>query len=260
MKAERIFSTHKPGSITGAVLLICPILLQIPYVMLAQSFDYPDILRRPADLILRQYEQGGGQLTLVWLLFAMSILPLLAAIVMLPTVMMSGRHRWLQAATPLGVASAVLQMLGLLRWVVVVPVLADLYMDPASSTAQREAALVAFRVQHQLFGVLMGEYLGQTLLALWTLGVTLALDYPRRLARLVRWLGVAAAVLFLVGAMESLSSVLPGLAVLGPLPGIAFLVWSSWCLLLGWIVIWPGKLPSAELLRSEACPAAEVAM
>ena len=51
---------------------------------------------------------------------------------------------------------------------------------------------------------------------------------------------MTAALLFLIGSGESLGTVFPVLTMLGPLPAIAFLVWSIWCALLGWIVLRSG--------------------
>jgi hypothetical protein len=159
----------------------------------------------------------------------------------------------LQAATPLGVASAVLQMLGLLRWVVLVPLLAKAYADPSATPAHRQAIALVFEAQHQLFGVLMGEFAGQLLLALWTAGVALSVE--------ARWqqrpLGLAAAALFLLGSADSLRMVLPVPDAFGPLPTIAFAVWSLWCALLGWIVLRPTP---PILARRQPRPAPEVAM
>ena len=86
----------------------------------------------------------------------------------------------------------------------------------------------------------MGEYLGQILLALWTFGVVLSLDWGGALNRVQRWIGLTAASLFLIGSGESLGTVFPALTALGPLPAVAFLVWSIWCAVLGWIVLRSG--------------------
>lgn len=247
---------------TGALLLVFPFLIQIPYGILTANFEYPNILRQPADVILRRYAEGGLALTSIWYLFAISILPLLAGITLLPAVASTARPQWLKAATPLGVASAVLQMLGLLRWVVLVPLLAKAYMEPSATSAQREAIEVAFLVQHQLFGVLMGEHLGQMLLALWTAGVVLSLAAGTRLQQVQRWMGLCASVLFLIGSAESLASVFPALSALAVVPAIAFLLWSVWCGLLGWLVLRNGTGPeiAAILLGRHAQPAAEITM
>lgn len=58
-----------------------------------------------------------------------------------------------------------------MRWVFVVPVLANLYTDSASSIATREAVAVVYQAIPQYGGVVLGECLGQTLLIIWTLGV-----------------------------------------------------------------------------------------
>ncbi|MGH2360182.1 MAG: hypothetical protein ACRDGM_06530 [bacterium] len=38
--------------VTGAMLLVAPVWFNVTFMMLARSFDYPDILRRPTDEVL----------------------------------------------------------------------------------------------------------------------------------------------------------------------------------------------------------------
>ena len=66
----------------------------------------------------------------------------------------------------MGVLCGVLQSIALMRWVFVIPILANLYVDPTANEATRAAAVVAYQVVHQYGGVAIGEQMGQTLLVL----------------------------------------------------------------------------------------------
>ncbi len=233
----------------GLALLASPLLIQIPFTLLTINFGYPDILREVPAQVLTQFAAGGDALVWTWYAYGLAVLPLLLAIALLPGVVESPRPKLLEAATRIGIASALVQMIGLWRWVFLVPQLAGSY-GRAGSDAERQTIVAIFDAQHRLFGVLLGEHLGQTLLALWTLGVVASV--PAR-----GWhkaVGIASAALFLIGGGESLSTVFPALAFLGPLPMFAFLGWSLWCSLLGW------RLLRAEALRREPGPLAEAAM
>ncbi len=41
-------------------------------LLLGRRFDYPDILRKPTDTILRQYKAGGASLRRLWYIFMFS--------------------------------------------------------------------------------------------------------------------------------------------------------------------------------------------
>lgn len=230
MKDERAL-----GRAAGLTLLAAPLLLQIPYAVLAATFEYPGILRFPPEEILRRFAAGPPLLTPAWYLFGGMLLPLLLAMAALPEVLAVPRPKLLRVATAAGIASAVLQMTGLLRWVFLVPLLAKRHAAAASEPV-RAAVVEVFLAQHQLLGVMIGEHLGQITLALWTLGVTLSIETRTLAARASSALGIAAGTLFLIGSPEGLATTYPGLAVLGPLPGIAFLLWTAWCASLGWRV------------------------
>src|SRR5213594_4413366 len=104
----------------GGTLLAFPLLLQIPYGLLMLRFAYPAILRESPELILQRFAAGGSQLVATWYAFGMFILPLLLAMLVLPFAVNVERPRALNAVTGLGLVSAILQMVGLLRWVFLV--------------------------------------------------------------------------------------------------------------------------------------------
>lgn len=207
----------------GLALAAFPLLIQIPFALLAARFDYPDILRRPAAEVLERFVAGGARLVLTWYAYALCVVPFLATVIALPGTLAAGptRSRLLLA---FGSISAVTQLLGLLRWTLVVPALARSYVAPGQSEAARAALAVAFETQHRLFGILLGEHVGQMTLAIWTLLVAGTQSGVRR------WLGTAAAGLFLVGLGDGLATVLdiPAAGVITRLPLIAFVTWTLW--------------------------------
>ena len=44
-------------TVTGVVLIAVPILFNVSFALLAQRFDYPDVLRRPTDEVLKRFRQ-----------------------------------------------------------------------------------------------------------------------------------------------------------------------------------------------------------
>jgi Domain of unknown function (DUF4386) len=144
--------------------------------VLGKRFDYPDILRRPTEEILERFREGGSSLILWWWAFMLSGLLMIGAVVLLQALGFGGV---LPVATAIGVLAGLVQVLGLLRWVYLVPRLARDHADPHASPAQREATAAIFRAFHQYLGVGVGEHLGYLLTRLWSILVGIAVVLGR---------------------------------------------------------------------------------
>jgi hypothetical protein len=56
----------------GLSLIVSAVWFNVWFAVLAQRFDYPDILRRPTDEILARFRAGGSSLILTWWAFMLS--------------------------------------------------------------------------------------------------------------------------------------------------------------------------------------------
>jgi hypothetical protein len=221
---------------TGILLIMSVVLSNIPYVLLIQTFGYDDILREPVDVVLTKFQSGGTGLILTWFAFGLAALLLIPASVLLSQVLNLPTPRtdrpYLSTATLMGALSGILQAVGLMRWVFVVPILANLYTNPSASTTTREAVSVVYQAVHQYGGVVMGEHLGQTLLVGWTVGTGLAMRSSPLFKAWVAWWGLFTTPLMLLGQSELLATAIPGMPVLETTP-IGFILWEVWLLVVG---------------------------
>lgn len=212
-------------ALAGSLLLFL-VAATLPYTWLIEHFGYDDILREPTAVILRNFQAGGAPLVLAWFAFAMS------ALLFIPVAL--GLHRLMAAhglpdrgVLVLGVASAIAQAIGLLRWVLVVPALAAAHAAPDATPATRDAAAVVFDAVHRYGGMVLGEMVGQLLLAGWTAGAALALWRSRAVPRAVAGLGLLTVPLWLLGQTELLHLVVPAVPSLEVIP-LAFMGWEAW--------------------------------
>ena len=119
------------------------------------------------------------------------------------------------------------------------PVLAAVYVDPASSEATRAAALISFRALHQFAGVAI---LGQVFTAVWMA----LLAWEMRSAPVFRpwleWLGLVGAALWPFGLAEGFATVLPvHVGWMGQVPMLAFGVMGIWMMASGVVLLWPPR-------------------
>jgi Domain of unknown function (DUF4386) len=217
----------------GVVLIVAPLWFNATFALLGKRFDYPDILRRPTAEILERFRAGGSSLILLWWTFMLSGLLLIAGAVLLGQVLGFG---WIvPVATTVGVLAGLVQMLGLVRWVYVVPALGRAYADPALGPEQREVHAAVFRALHQYLGVGVGEHLGYLFTGIWSvlIGVAVIGD-GTALPIWLGWPGIVIGAGLLVGSAEFLGpNEERGWGLAGAAIPIVYIAWSIWLLAMG---------------------------
>ncbi|MFD3405310.1 DUF4386 domain-containing protein [Kribbella sp. NPDC058693] len=212
---------------TGILFVISAASFAVAASVLSATFDWPDILREPADKVLRSYVDGGAGLTWTWFATAWTYGLLAIPILMLPQAIKRTDSTLLRVATALGAVSVLLSLIGFLRWVFVVPPLAHAYVDGDS------AAAAAWTAQHQYGGALLGEHLGQVLAIAWSILVSLLVLRSAVLPRWIGWVGLVASLLYLANQGDVLATAIPGFPVWDAAGLIGSTAWGLWTILLG---------------------------
>jgi hypothetical protein len=219
---------------TAGLLIAAAVLTNVAFTALGAIFNYPDVLGEPPDDILVAFR--ASQTAVVAWFTVLALSAALFAPIAVGVGQLSARVA-MRAAVPVGIAAAVVQVIGLSRWPLLVPGFAAdaASAEPAVAAAARDSFVLA----HRLLGTIMGETLGYLLTAAWTVLVLVALD--RRFAP--RWftvLGVVAAVLILTG-------VLPALPVSGvDLNFIGYVLWSVWLVVFAILILRRARPRAAE--------------
>lgn len=228
--------------VTGLLFLISALAFATAATMLSATFDWPDILREPADVVLMRFAAGGSTLVWIWFATAWTYGLLLVPILLLPMALGRRDDAALWVATFAGAISVVLALIGFLRWVFVVPPLAQMYQD--GNAANRTAFAAAWLAQHQFGGALLGEHLGQLLGIGWSVTLSIVVLRSRILPRWLGVLGLLVSVLYLFNQGDILATALPGF----PVFDLAGLLGSS-----GW-GLWVAALGVTLLLRPRTGP------
>lgn len=219
--------------LTGIFFIVGAILVNVPFTLLIINFDYPDILRQPTAEILTRFQAGGDALIYTWLTFAWIGLPLLLGAVMLKRILVSEDSPFLELATTLGVIGFVLQMIGLLRWVFVVPTLARLFTDPTTDSTTQAAISAVFVAIHQYGGVILGEHLGQLFTIVWMSLISGIIYKSKMFSKWVAWLGWFASTVYLLAQTELLATAIPSFPVIDWAGLYGSLLWLVWMIIVG---------------------------
>ena len=216
----------------GVSLIVAPLWFNTTFALLGKRFEYPDILRRPATEILERFHAGGSSLILLWWMFMLSGLLLIGAVVLLGQAL--GFNGIVPLAVTIGVLAGLVQMLGLLRWVYLVPSLARMNADPGVESGQRQANVAVFRAMHQYLGVGVGEHLGYLFTGIWSVLIGVAIARTELLPDWMGWVGIVVGVGLVLGSAEFLGpNEERGWALADTAIPILYIAWSLWLLAMG---------------------------
>jgi hypothetical protein len=217
----------------GVLLIAVPLVFTAGFTGLQMTFDYPDILRHPGGEVLTRFAAAGVDLHIYW--YAM----MAAALGMIPATVAAGLHFWKRdnllasLSIAFGALAGLVQALGLIRWVLLVPGLASAYVAPGATEIDKAMAVSIFDATNLYLGVGVGEHLGYLFTGIWTILVSALLFSSRRivsLAGFVLSLGVMA------GMLEPF-----GLPTAADINAISYSLWALWSLVLGVLLLIEGR-------------------
>jgi hypothetical protein len=238
--------------ISGVLFIVGTAAFGLAATVLSMTFDWPDILRQPVDVVLPKFVAGGPSLVWTWFAVAWTYAILAVPILLLPAALARRGDAALRVATYVGAASVVLSLIGFLRWVFVVPPLADSYV--AGDATTRTAVAAAWTAQHQFGGALLGEHLGQLLVIAWSITVSVLIVRTRVVPRWAGWLGLVASGMYLCNQGDILATAVPGFPVWDLAGLLGSTLWAVWLLTLGVLLL---RRPARTL--SDPPPASDAA-
>lgn len=222
---------------SAAVLILVPIAFNVAFTLLGRAFEYPGILRRPTDEILRRFDAGGARLRTLWWAFMLTALAMLPMTALLGILIGYTQPELGIASVLVGAAAAIVQTLGLARWPFVVPELARRWVAAASANGpagDRAALEVTFVALHRYLGIGVGEHLGYLLTGAWTVLAGWALWVGATVPGPLALLGLPIGLAILIGSLEFVGPSEPeGWALAGRIILIAYIAWSIWLIALG---------------------------
>lgn len=212
--------------LTGLLLILAPLVFAAAFSALASTFDYPAILRQPAADVLARFSLGGSTLLTLWYALMLSALALAPAAIGFALINRREAPFAAGMSAGLGLLASLFQVLGLARWVFLVPWLAASYAQ--GGEADKGFATSLFDAANHFLGMGIGEHLGYMLTALWT--VAIAVLIWKRLT----WFAIVGVVLALGILAGLLEPLLPSVAVIN---AIAYSLWAVWMIVLGAFVL-----------------------
>lgn len=186
-----------------ALLLVEFLLIFAPLIILGGAINWPASLDEPASVNLPLILEQAGAVKLgyfLYLIYSLLIIPV--ALVISRIVGGQEQNMLLQIANGFAIGSAVLRVLGIIRWLIPMPLLAQVYIDPATTAATRETVTIMYDMLNAYAGS-VGEVLGVGLFAaLWVTATAVVILRDGSLPRWVGGYGLLTAVALMAGLLE----------------------------------------------------------
>jgi len=199
-----------------AMLVLAVVLVNAAFTGLGSVFEYPDILQEDAHEILEKFRADENEIVVLFSMLALGAALLAPIAVILGRLAGNDLGQW---SIRVGIAAAAVQVIGLMRWPLIVPGLAD---DNDTDT---------FETVHTALGTVVGETFGYALTAAWTVLIIFALG-QRLAGRWFELLGLASAALIALGVLIPLD--VPGADFAN---FVGYVLWSLWLLALA-VLVW----------------------
>lgn len=226
-------NTVTTARLAGSALALASTLAIAGFTVLGTVFEYPQILEEPTADILALYRDHQGAVMTWFLVLVVS------AALMAPAGIWLGRlaggtiGRWIAGV---GIAAAVVQVVGLQRWVTLVPGISGDALDPASRAAAEER----FELLHTVLGKAIGETIGYALTATFTVLVVVAL----RRTVLPAWLAIIG---YVAAGLIATGVVIPVVEAASLTNFAGYVVWCAWLLAVA-VVLFQVREPQAAPL------------
>ncbi len=211
---------------TAVLLITAAVLTNLGFTALGGIFNYPDVLKEPGREVLERFHEHQGSVSAWFAVLAISaalFAPIAVGIGKLRT------GRWMRIAVPVGIAAAVVQVIGLSRWPLLVPGFASDAVGGDAASAAR--AVDHFHTANVVLGTTIGETFGYLLTAAWTVLVATSLG-TRFAGRVFTWLGAISGAMIVVGVLSPLD-----LAAIDTVNFAGYVLWSVWLIWLAVVLL-----------------------
>jgi hypothetical protein len=216
--------------LAAAAMTTASLLAIAGFTALGSVFDYPKILDEPTAEILARYREHQGAVVGWFLVLVVSAALLAPVGVLLGRLAGGTLGRWIAGT---GIAAATVQVIGLSRWVLLIPRVSDDATDPSRVADAHHT----FEQLHTWLGQALGETVGYALTATFT--VLVVIGVARSIAP--RWLAVAG---YVSAGLIATGVVIPlGLDAASITNFVGYVAWCLWLIAMS-VVLWR---PRADL-------------
>ncbi len=219
-----ILNTHK--SLTGLLILLEVVTVVLPVVLLGKYFNFPDILRQPAQNAFSLFKAHEFYILIGYYSFLISALVFTPLSYTLKYILQETTHKFASnILVGLGLLTTIFQGIGFVRWIFVMPYLTTIYFE---NIHERPHIILMYEVLNRYVGMSIGEHLGFLAMGFWTICVGIMLIYHKNFPKWIGYTGILLGFLLIVSILEHFGG--KNGAIFGTINFLANTFWTFWLL------------------------------
>lgn len=223
----------------AALLLILEALtVTTAVIILGKYFHFPDVLRQPAHVAFELFKAHGEMVRPGYYAFLISALIYIPLSISLKNkfLLHQGNKTMADMLLATGVATAIFQSVGFVRWIFIMPYLTGTYFR---NPEHRVVAAVIYETMNRYAGLSIGEHLGFLAMGSWTLILAAFLSKDDGLRKWLGFTGMLIGALMLISVLEHFGGA--NAASFGFLNFLANAAWTVWITALAISLIFDNK-------------------
>ncbi len=215
---------------TGWLFLIGALAFGVAATVLSSTFEWPDILREPADVVLPSFADGGNSLIWTWFAVAWTYGVIASRCSCSPR-RWAARTTWSYGPPPRSGPPP-----SCCRWRASCAGCSSFRRSPATTspaTTHPRGRGGAWMAQHQYGGALLGEHLGELMAIAWSVTVAIVVLRTKVLPGWVGVSGLVVSVLYFLNQGDIMATAIPDFPVWDLAGLLGSTGWGLWVAALG---------------------------
>ncbi len=187
---------------TGWIFFIATIFLWVIFLILNFLFDMPEMAYKDTETIFVKFNLKENTLVKLWYLWTIPSVMMIMGVIMLDKVLKNEYIPLRKVIVTFGIISWIIQLIGVFRWVYVVPYLSDKYILVDTTDSLKGIIDMIWQSVNQYGGFALGQSLGLIFLSLWLLFISIPVMKSPLFKRWLGWLAIVIALGLLIGSLS----------------------------------------------------------
>jgi Domain of unknown function (DUF4386) len=210
------------------LLLAMMVTVTAPVIILGANFNFPDILRQPAENAFKLFRENQTIIVFGYYIFLLSSLLFIPLTIILQKTLYQTKNKTaLHLFLGFGLATAIFQCIGFVRWIFVMPFLTESYFNNPES---QKTITIVYEMLNRYAGMSIGEHLGFLIMGCWTICLGLIMLKHPKFNKWLSYIGFIIGILLIVSIAEHFGGVLS--SMFADINMIANTLWTIWLIVI----------------------------
>lgn len=218
----------------SAIILLLAMMITVtaPVIILGANFNFPDILRQPAADAFALFRENQTIIVFGYYIFLLSSLLFIPLTIILQKTLYQTKNKTaLHLFFGFGLATAIFQCIGFVRWIFVMPFLTESYFNNLES---QKTISIIYEMLNRYAGMSIGEHLGFLVMGCWIICLSFMLLKHPKFKTWVGFSGIPIGLCLIISIAEHFGGMIA--STFADINMIANTFWNFWLITIAFFI------------------------